>query len=251
MNPVPALIIARQESERLPRKNIKEFCGKPLLAWSIEAAKQSKYVSHVFVVTDGKEVADVAGKYGADVIWQRPDFSHYKKLAGSVAFMYGVLEAEKILEYDTFITLLPTSPLKTAQDIDNAYDTYQVRGNRMTVSVSKLNEIIVVKDVGYCTGKAMFYDCEDKYFRYNGAISIVQKWFYKTGFNAGLLNGHGNMREDILSGMANVSELIDHSWGSSVIGLYVMPAWTQYDIDDIETWEICEYWFKKKILLEG
>jgi len=244
------LIIARQASERLPLKNTRDFCGKPLLAWTIEAAKKSQYVTHVYVVTDGKDAADVAGKYGADVIWQRPDFSHYKKLAGSVAFMYGLTEAEKILEFDTFVSLLPTSPLKTGQDITNAIDTYNMRGNRMTVSVSKLNEVIIVKDVGYNTGKSLFYDSEDKYFRYNGAISVVQKWFYKTGFNAGLLNGQGNMRDDVLSGVANISELIDHQWGNSVIGLYVMPAWTQYDIDDQETWELCEYWFRKKILRE-
>ncbi|MBL0225442.1 MAG: pseudaminic acid cytidylyltransferase [Geobacteraceae bacterium] len=67
-----AIIPARGGSKRIPRKNIKEFCGKPMIAWSIEAALQSSCFSRIIVSTDDDEVADVAKQYGAEVPFFRP-----------------------------------------------------------------------------------------------------------------------------------------------------------------------------------
>lgn len=68
-----AIIPARGGSKRIPRKNIKEFCGKPMIAWSIEAALQSSCFSRVVVSTDDAEIADVAQRYGAEVPFMRPE----------------------------------------------------------------------------------------------------------------------------------------------------------------------------------
>lgn len=67
-----AVIPARGGSKRIPRKNIKSFCGKPMIAWSIEAALQSGCFDHVVVSTDDDEIAHVARKYGAQVPFMRP-----------------------------------------------------------------------------------------------------------------------------------------------------------------------------------
>ncbi len=67
-----AVIPARGGSKRIPRKNIRSFCGKPMIAWSIEAALQSKLFAHVIVSTDDSEIADVARGYGAEVPFVRP-----------------------------------------------------------------------------------------------------------------------------------------------------------------------------------
>ena len=67
-----AVIPARGGSKRIPRKNIKEFCGRPMIAWSIEAALQSGCFSRVVVSTDDDEVADVARQYGAELPFMRP-----------------------------------------------------------------------------------------------------------------------------------------------------------------------------------
>lgn len=67
-----AIIPARGGSKRIPRKNIKEFCGKPMIAWSIEAALESKCFDHVIVSTDDKEIAEVAREWGATVPFMRP-----------------------------------------------------------------------------------------------------------------------------------------------------------------------------------
>ena len=67
-----AIIPARGGSKRIPRKNIREFCGKPMIAWSIEAAQASGCFDRVLVSTDDAEIAEVAKKYGAEVPFMRP-----------------------------------------------------------------------------------------------------------------------------------------------------------------------------------
>jgi pseudaminic acid cytidylyltransferase len=67
-----AIIPARGGSKRIPRKNIKDFCGKPIIAYSIEAAQSSNVIDKVIVSTDDDEIADVVRKYGAEVPFRRP-----------------------------------------------------------------------------------------------------------------------------------------------------------------------------------
>ena len=67
-----AIIPARKGSKRLPRKNIKHFCGKPIIAYSIEAALKSKIFDMVLVSTDSEEIASIARQYGADTPFIRP-----------------------------------------------------------------------------------------------------------------------------------------------------------------------------------
>src|SRR3569832_1862274 len=67
-----AVIPARGGSKRIPRKNIKNFCGKPMIAWSIEAAKTSGLFDHIIVSTDEAEIAEVARQWGAEVPFTRP-----------------------------------------------------------------------------------------------------------------------------------------------------------------------------------
>lgn len=67
-----AVIPARGGSKRIPRKNIKEFCGKPMIAWSIEAAKMSGLFDHIIVSTDDTEIAEVARRWGAEIPFMRP-----------------------------------------------------------------------------------------------------------------------------------------------------------------------------------
>lgn len=67
-----AIIPARGGSKRIPRKNIKPFCGKPMMAWSIEAARRSGCFDHIIVSTDDSEIAEVARQHGAEVPFTRP-----------------------------------------------------------------------------------------------------------------------------------------------------------------------------------
>lgn len=118
-----ALITARGGSKGLPGKNIYPLAGKPLLAWSIDAAKESGSFEDIYVSTDCPDIASVAEKFGAKVI-KRP-----AELATDNASSHVVIEhAIKVLglkNYDSVMLLQPTSPLRTATDIKRSFDVYE------------------------------------------------------------------------------------------------------------------------------
>jgi len=125
-----ALIPARAGSVRLPRKNILPFVGKPLIAWSILSAKRAG-VGRVVVSTDGNEIADIAMEFGAEVL-ERP-----KELATSSSDTISVVRhALADIPASTLVLLQPTSPLRTANDIQNCIAMHAESG-RPIVSVTK------------------------------------------------------------------------------------------------------------------
>ena len=114
-----AVIPARGGSKRLKRKNIKQFNGKPLIAWSIYAAKNSNYIDEVIVSTEDKEIADLALSFGANVPYMRPvDLS--KDNVDSTEPVLDILN--NFLEYQQVVLLQPTSPLRTTLDIDKCIE---------------------------------------------------------------------------------------------------------------------------------
>jgi CMP-N,N'-diacetyllegionaminic acid synthase len=121
---VLAVIPARSGSKGLPGKNIKELCGKPLIAWSIDAAKESKYIDKIVVSTESEEIAGIGREYGAEVPFLRP-----AGLARDTSSTYEVLEhvISTLQEmgdcYHFMVLLEPTSPLREVSDIDNSLET--------------------------------------------------------------------------------------------------------------------------------
>jgi CMP-N-acetylneuraminic acid synthetase len=118
---VLAIIPARGGSKGLPGKNIKELCGKPVVAWSIEQTLKSKYVDNVFVSTDSEEIAKIAKEFGANVPFLRPAKLAADDSPTSDAILH-VLEqlSMKGKSYDYVALLEPTSPLRKSNDIDDA-----------------------------------------------------------------------------------------------------------------------------------
>ena len=109
-----AIITARGGSKRIPRKNIKEFCGKPIIEYSIEAALESGVFDEVMVSTDDEEIAEVARKAGAKVPFMRSSLS-----AGDYASTDDVLMEvmlaykEQGREFDALCCIYPTAPFVT------------------------------------------------------------------------------------------------------------------------------------------
>lgn len=121
-----AIITARSGSKGLPHKNIKLLNGKPLMAWSIEAALQSGMFDTVMVSTDSEEYARIAREYGAEVPFLRSEATSGDN-ANSWDTVAEVLDNYRKLgrEFDTFMLLQPTSPLRSAEDIQRAYSMLQ------------------------------------------------------------------------------------------------------------------------------
>ncbi|MBR1383476.1 MAG: acylneuraminate cytidylyltransferase family protein [Ruminococcus sp.] len=131
-----AVITARSGSKGLPDKNIMPLCGKPLLAYSIEAALESGCFEKVFVSTDSQQYAETAVRYGADCSFLR-SAENSSDSAGSWDVIREVIrEFEKRGErYDRIMLLQPTSPLRTAGDIKESFRLMKEKQARAIVGV--------------------------------------------------------------------------------------------------------------------
>lgn len=117
-----AVITARGGSKDIPKKNIKLLAGKPLIVYTIQAAKDSRYLDDWLVSTDSPEIAKISKRYGAPVPFLRPAelATDSAKSIPVVLHALDWLAANRGQEYDYTLILQPTSPLRTAQDIDQA-----------------------------------------------------------------------------------------------------------------------------------
>lgn len=114
------LIPARGGSRRLPRKNVKLFCGRPLLAWSLLEAQKSPYIDKLAVTTEDDEIAEIARDYGCAVI-KRP-----QQLAHDTSLVYATIRhaMDAYPEFSSVCLLQVTSPLVLAEDINNCIERH-------------------------------------------------------------------------------------------------------------------------------
>lgn len=135
------IIPARGGSKGLPGKNIRMLCGKPLIAWSIEAGLKSKYLDEVMVTTDSEEIAKVSKEFGAAVPFIRPvelalDHSTtFEVIAHTIDFYRTKVKRA----FDYIVLLEPTSPLRELEDIDNPIEILlKHKRAKSIVSVARL-----------------------------------------------------------------------------------------------------------------
>lgn len=114
-NRILSLIPARGGSKGIPRKNVRPMAGKPLIAWTIEAALRSSQLDAVVVSTEDEEIANVARQWGALVPFLRPPELAKDESPGIDPVMHAL---DQLPGYDAVLLLQPTSPLRTTEDID-------------------------------------------------------------------------------------------------------------------------------------
>ena len=132
-----AIIPARGGSKGIPHKNIINLCGKPLIAYTIEAAKQSMYVDTVLVSTDNVEIQSVSEQYGAMAPFLRDGMIATDKATTISVVVDAVQRLSMNNEnYDVVILLQPTSPLRTMEEIDVAIDVFFQNDMQGVVSVN-------------------------------------------------------------------------------------------------------------------
>lgn len=188
-----AIIPARSGSKGLPHKNIKLLKGKPLMAYSIEAAKNSGIFDEVMVSTDSLEYAKIAEKYGAVVPFMRSMENASDSASSWDTVEEALSEYEKKGKYfDDFCLLQPTSPLRTAEDIQKAYSIFNEKKAIAVVSVCEcehsplwcntLNDNMELE--GFIAPQNYLQRQKlKKFYRINGAIYIVsRKEFQKNRF---------------------------------------------------------------------
>lgn len=134
-----AIIPARSGSKGVPKKNIKELAGAPLISYTIKAAKKSEFITRVIVSTDSEEIADVARKYGAEVPFLRPAELATDDAKAIDVYLYTIerLNLENDEQINEFLVLLPTSPLRNYMDIDQAIKIFKKKNADSVISVTE------------------------------------------------------------------------------------------------------------------
>lgn len=178
-----AIIPARSGSKGLKDKNIKELCGKPLIAYTIEAAIQSGIFDCVHVSTDSAEYAVIAKEYGADV-----PFLRSKEYATDTASTWDTVKyvlntySELGKEFGMVTVLQPTSPLRTSEDICGAYHMFCEKDALSVISVCEMEHTLALcNTLGENLSLNKFIDIEkmkrrqdtEVYYRINGGIYMV------------------------------------------------------------------------------
>lgn len=225
-----AIITARGGSKRIPKKNVKSFCGKPILAYSIEAARNSGIFSEVMVSTDSEEIAELARKYGAEVPFMRSSetSNDYATTADVIMEVMKKYE-ESGRTFDYICCIYPTAPFVTPEKLKEAMKTMEEHNPLCVMPVVKFSyppqRSFVLKEDG---------SMEYKYREYRTARSQdLEGWYH----DAGQFYCY------------NAKEFLERS-GVISDGIYpvIVSEMQVQDIDNEEDWKIAE--LKYKLLKE-
>lgn len=131
-----AIITARGGSKRIPKKNIKDFCGKPIIAYSITAALQAGIYDEVMVSTDSEEIAKIANKYGANVPFLRSEKTSNDYATTRDVLMEVLNEYKKRGEsFDDMTCIYPTAPFITAEKLRDAVTLFRKKNGSLLIPV--------------------------------------------------------------------------------------------------------------------
>lgn len=217
------LIPARMGSKGLPGKNWREINGKPLIAWTIEAALNSQQIDKVIVSTDDEKVSEISKSYGLEVI-ERPEAESSDSAPAKDVIRHGIL---RLQHFKNLIYLQPTSPLRNSNTIDEAFELFNKSNNGSLVSVT-------------ATAKPL-----DWMFSLSKANQLLPQTRDRT------LNRQDAPPLFVLNGaiyISNLVELIENDFNlvrNDSIG-FVMSKVESIDIDDEFDFEVADHFLRKE-----
>lgn len=221
-----AIIPARGGSKGIPGKNIKLLCGKPLIIYTIEAAVAAKTIDRIILSTDDPEIAKTVSKYDVEIPFMRP-----KELAqdNSLAidnYIYTIerLNREFNCNYEEFVVLLPTVPLRTSEDIDKAVELFSQTNAESVISCTTLHHPL----------EWIFSINDDGIIQRNNEIDIKKMMNRQESKHAYIPNGAVYVFKYSLLKEKN-------SYYSDQTYAYVMPPKRSVDIDTEIDFKFAEY----------
>ncbi len=214
------LIPARGGSKGLPGKNIRKMFDKPLIVWTIEEAKKSKYLDTLITSTDDKNIADIAKKHGCDTPFLRP-IDLASDTAPTIDTIIHAIDwlGNRGEVFDYLVLLEPTSPLRETQDIDDCIQKIIDTGTAAIVSVAPLE-----------SGHPEFNVIIDK------KTDLISKIDGTTDFN--VLRRQDLSDAYFFDGTIYVSRIVDliekkNFYHDSTLG-YIVPRWKSQEVDTVE-----------------
>ncbi|TAL24613.1 MAG: acylneuraminate cytidylyltransferase family protein [Nitrospirae bacterium] len=223
------VIPARGGSKGLPGKNIKKISGKPLIAYSIEQAKRSRYIDRVIISTENRKIANIARQCGAEVPFMRP-----KKLATDDCSIIDVLlhamewmENRGKFKFNILVLLHATAPLRTIEDIDNSIKLLVTKNADNVFSVTEAH-------------RNPYFNMVE--IHEDGAVGLVKKAGFVTRQSAPpVFDMNASIYvwwKDVLRKKKSVFLKKSH--------VYIMPRERSVDIDDYLDFRIAEMLIKEK-----
>ncbi|MBA4717700.1 MAG: acylneuraminate cytidylyltransferase family protein [Nitrosopumilus sp.] len=223
---IVAIILARGGSKGIPKKNIINFCGKPLVSWSIKQAKNAKNISSIWVSSDNKGILNIAKKEKVEVI-KRPKSISTDKSSSESGWIHAIKEIEKKQKVDLVIALQATSPLRESKDLDTAIKKFKRINADSMFSCSKLNDFFLWKKQNN-RYSSLNYDYKNRRRRQE-----IKEQYLENGsfyiFKPEIIKKLNNR----LGGKIDVTEL---------------EFWKSFEIDSFESLRFCETLMKKYLL---
>lgn len=223
-----ALIPARSGSKGIPDKNIRAFCGRPLIYYAISEAKKSKYLDRIVVSTDSPKYAAIAKKYGAEVPFLRP-----KRLAGdksgiidTVVDVLNKLKTKENYEPDYLVLLQTTSPLRKASDIDECIEKMLETKSDGAMTFTSTEQLLYKIEKN--RAKLLF---NKNWIKYTNRQSLPST--YK-------INGPAVVIGSVRKLLKKKSFLVGK------IAPFVMEKWRSPDLDNEEDFLLAEMLYKKR-----
>ena len=229
-----AIIPARGGSKGLIKKNIRSLGNQPLIHWTIKSALASKYITKVILSTDSKEIARTCRSTGIEIPFMRPKKLAQDKSLAIDTYLYTIKKLKKEFEYknDEFIVLLPTTPFRNSNDIDNAIKIFYEKNASSLISCYEMNKPISwafsINKFGIIKKKKnTLKNRQDEKSMYlpNGGIFILKYSQIKKVKNYYFKNTYG----------------------------YIMPKYRSLDIDTEDDFKLAEFYlkiYKKKLNFE-
>lgn len=230
---VLAIIPARGGSKGIPKKNIVDLNAKPLIQYTVDAAKNSKEIDKIFLSSDDKDIINIAKQLGIYSEYIRPEKFANDTASGAEVVLDALSWLEKNENYipDAIMLLQPTSPLRTAEDIDGAIEHFSKDSKKALVGVHTMIEhpyecvFDIEKDDWQYLAKqdkrvTRRQDYKDKFYYINGALYLVDVNFFK--------------QEKLFMKEKNTS-------------FYIMPHERGIDIDEYSDLQRAEFYLKSLI----
>ena len=217
-----AIILARGGSKGIPKKNIRDFCGKPLIAWTILQAINTPEIDAVYVTSDDDEILDIATSYGAQKI-KRPDEMSGDTSTSESAIAHalqGIEPAPAII-----LMLQPTSPLRKPDDLSSAVRQFKTEMWDSGFSGAVLEDFLIWKKNERGILESTNYDYKNRGRRQERKHEYVENgsiYLFKPEI---LVKNNNRM--------------------GGKIGVSLMDFWQSFEIDEPDDWELLETLFKK------
>jgi N-acylneuraminate cytidylyltransferase/CMP-N,N'-diacetyllegionaminic acid synthase len=222
------IIPARAGSKRIPNKNIRNFLGKPLIAYAIEQAQSFDFIDRIVVDTDSPQIARIALKFGAEVPWLRPEklANDKSKVIDSILYNLRQLKSRENYQPDYVMILQTTSPLREKKDIEDCWKM---------MKKTQAGTVLTV-----CPTHPRFYHLGEgnKLILMNGSekkSSNTQAWhlgYVLNGCFVYIIKTSALLKEKVI--ITNNTKAV------------ICPRWRSVDLDTPEDWALAEYLYESR-----